>query len=288
MMSTQIKASAERSRAGLWVWAATFVTAAVTIFLVSREQQQFSAIRAQEVALTQSFNRSNAAVITLDKEGTITTATAGVYALTGYEPEELLGKSPEYLMPLAYRAAHRAGYARVLAGHYPHEHQILCHIRTKVGKNIMVLNHVFGYESGGIAVISRADDAVQTRIYQMGLEAANVGVWWWDIDQDRLVWDSEQFRIFGVDEETWTPSYRGFEQLIHPDDRDWIKEVVAQCLANNTAYRAVFRAIRPSGELVYIRAYGRVFSESPVRVFAGVNILVQADEYTGKVEAIIR
>jgi PAS domain S-box-containing protein len=267
-------------------WALAILGSAFVVTLINREQVRVNNSRLQETILLTTLAKADAAVVALDREGRVAYASAGLSELTGYTNEELMRMTPEDLMPAAYRQAHREGFARASAGGQgPRQHQVYCQIRTKQGGNISVLNHVFGYPGGGMAIISPTDpSAVQARLYQMALDASGVGVWWWDVSKDRLVWDTTMFRIFGRDEDSWTPNYSGFLEAIHPEDRAWVEEAVADSLGARAPYKVVFRVIRDDGEIVYVRAYGQIFEQVGGVVFAGVNILVAASEYTGERE----
>lgn len=260
--------------------------AVVVVMLINREQIAVQNSRLQETLLSSTLARSGAAVIALNKHGNIIYASEGVTALTGYSAGELVNMQPENLMPVAFRQAHKVGYQAVVAGKQPAQHQVYCQIRTKAGANITVLNHVFGYEDGGVAIISQADpQMIQYKLHEMALDSARVGIWWWDVARDRLVWDARMFNIFGVDEQTWSPSYQGFQERLHPEDKGWVNKVVTDCLHHKSEYQAVFRVIQKnSGQTVYVRAYGKVFENQEGTVFAGVNIRVTSDEYSGKPE----
>jgi PAS domain-containing protein len=123
---------------------------------------------------------------------------------------------------------------------------------------------------------------IQSKLHDMALEAAGAGVWWWEIEADRLVWDERMHKIFGRRaEDGWTPTYEGFNACVHPEDREWLNKLISQCIARGSYYRAVFRIVRPDETVAYVRAYGQIFAAGALRIFAGVNIEVSADEYDG-------
>lgn len=286
ILPSKILPSKARKHVGSWLWGAAAVAAAAVIWLIQREQVAVDEARRQNAALVSAFAKSGTAVLEIDRGGIIVAGTPAAYTLTGYSEEELLGRTVVGLMPESYRARHRMGYAIAMGDGTPRSRQILCHIQRKDGTITTVINHVFSHANGGIAIIVPASlEVLETRLALMGMEAANVGSWWWEIDTDVLVWDAQMTRIYGTAESAQTLDYKVFSDSVHPDDRGWLNELVATCIREEKAYRAVFRVIRPDGALIHIRAYGRMFpDEFGPRTLAGVNILVPEDEYTGAPE----
>ena len=58
-------------------------------------------------------------IITITSDGIVETFNSEATSIFGYEPEEIVGKKIEMLMPQAFRAAHGAGMKRFLAGGEP-------------------------------------------------------------------------------------------------------------------------------------------------------------------------
>lgn len=280
---TKLADSHLRHKLSWLMWTLMGVAAIIVVYLIQREQTQVNAERRQNALLTYTLSETNAAVLTLGADGRIISATKGIFDVSGYQPEELIGQGPEMLMPIAIRDKHTRGLA-LAQKRSPASHQIFCQLVKKDGTHVVISNNVFAYEGGGIAIIYLAPElTAYTEMYQMGLSAAHVGTWWWDTTSNLLVWDSIMFDIYGVAEKDFQPGYGGFEALLHPDDKEWLNAVVQRCLDTGGQYQAVFRIIRPKdGKVFYIRAYGKVFTKTRPVIFAGVNIEVAASEYTGK------
>ncbi|MEW6585997.1 MAG: PAS domain S-box protein, partial [Nitrospirota bacterium] len=60
---------------------------------------------------------------------------------------------------------------------------------------------------------------------------ARIGNWEWDIETDRLFWSEEIYRIFGVGDGWFKPTYEEFLNFVHPEDRDSLQMAV-----NEAAY----------------------------------------------------
>ncbi|HEY7118450.1 MAG TPA: PAS domain S-box protein, partial [Tepidisphaeraceae bacterium] len=92
----------------------------------------------------------------------------------------------------------------------------------------------------------------------LAVEAANLGLWAWDVPNDRL-WVSNGARaLFG-----WEPErplgLRDLEQTLHPDDREPLKEAIRRALDGTAPhFEAECRVAPPSGATRWIASRGQV------------------------------
>jgi len=274
----------QKKRTLSWVLiGVALLTLAMVFHFVNMEQLRVEQDRKEETLLRTTLVKSDAAVIVLDGQGRISLVTPAFLRLSGYTESELLGQSPEILMPPAYRPTHNAAYHRAQSLG-SETHQVACQLRTKSGRNVSVINNVFAYKDGGVAIVNEVtEEFFQERIYAMAIEVAKVGVWWWEVSQDRLVWDTRMYELFGADEASWQPDYmNGFLSFVHPEDREWMEALIDRCLKEKASYQAVFRVVQPHTEkVVFVRSYGRVFTNNGALTFAGVCVKAGPNEYTG-------
>ncbi|WP_286186719.1 PAS domain-containing protein [Geitlerinema sp. P-1104] len=59
-------------------------------------------------------------------------------------------------------------------------------------------------------------------------EVAHIGHWSFDLLTEQISWSAEVFRIFGLDPEGSEPSFSEHLQQIHPDDREYFSQRVAE------------------------------------------------------------
>lgn len=78
------------------------------------------ALRASEQRFRLLTETAQDAIFVMDEESIVTFCNPGVTRMLGYEPEELIGRSLEVIIPEHYRAAHRAGVRRYLATRKKH------------------------------------------------------------------------------------------------------------------------------------------------------------------------
>ena len=82
---------------------------------------------------------------------------------------------------------------------------------------------------------------------EIAQKITNVGNWVMEVKSSALTWSDEIYRIFGVSKEDYAPTYDGFLQMIHPDDREFVLTEVEAALKNIKPYDIQHRIIRPDG-----------------------------------------
>ncbi len=92
----------------------------------------------------------------------------------------------------------------------------------------------------------------------LAAEAAQFGVWGWNIDSDR-VWGSERWqRLFGFASGE-VVNFEMVIQRIHPDDRKTVEQEVQRALVNVSDYWGDFRVVLPDGTRRWIVSRGRAY-----------------------------
>jgi len=83
----------------------------------------------------------------------------------------------------------------------------------------------------------------------MAIAAGKMGSWDWDWINGDWMWDAGQYRIFGVDPRGFKVTTENVQALLHPDDSDSLRAVVAHFEKGARSYETEFRIRRPDGEL---------------------------------------
>ena len=91
-----------------------------------------------------------------------------------------------------------------------------------------------------------------------GQELANLGNWQWDILVDKVTWSDVLYNIYGVTRDTFKATFEGYLAMLHPDDKERVKQLITNVVL--TGEDTVFdeRIIRPNGEIRYLKSWGRV------------------------------
>ena len=82
----------------------------------------------------------------------------------------------------------------------------------------------------------------------MAIAAGRMGSWDWDGINGDWMCDEGQYRIFGVTPQTFELNNVNIMSLLHPDDAERARQVVAELGRGTTSCEAEFRINRPDGE----------------------------------------
>ncbi len=83
----------------------------------------------------------------------------------------------------------------------------------------------------------------------LALAAGQMGSWEWDPISGDFVWDDGQYRIFGVDPESFEVTVENIKKLIHPEDWKHLQNAVQPSEEHTSTFQTEFRVCRPNGEL---------------------------------------
>jgi two-component system sensor kinase FixL len=92
---------------------------------------------------------------------------------------------------------------------------------------------------------------------ELAANAADLGMWMWDIPRDEI-WITDKGRAlfgFGASEKL---DLDRFKNVLHPEDRQWVLEAVENTLRTGADYEAEYRVMLPQGQLRWIAGRGQV------------------------------
>lgn len=245
--------------------------------------------RRTETALRQSnerFELAAAAVNCLiydwDRKSDFVNRTQGLTKLLGYtleeteptsgwwrshiHPDDLQQVEQEFTESLAqgdrfctqYRVRHKDGYYlwvedRGLAVR-DHNHQII---------RIVGITTDISDRKQTEADLREGEERIR-----LATAAAELGMWFWDLTTDELIWTVKCKQLFGLASNIEI-SYEVFLNCLHPDDRQPTHEAIRQTLQGKVDYDVEFRVIWPNGSVRWIAAKGRClydYTGKPVRM----------------------
>jgi PAS domain S-box-containing protein len=83
----------------------------------------------------------------------------------------------------------------------------------------------------------------------LALVAGQMGSWEWDPVNGHFVWDDGQYRIFGVDPDSFEVTVDNIKALIHPEDWKHLQNAITPATQSSPSFQSEFRVCRPNGEL---------------------------------------
>jgi two-component system sensor histidine kinase VicK len=87
---------------------------------------------------------------------------------------------------------------------------------------------------------------------------ARIGSWEWDVKRDEVSWSDELYRIHGVEDDDFCPSYEAFLDGVHPEDRALVERTINKAFADCQPFGYEYRCLLPQGGYRVLHAQGRV------------------------------
>ena len=231
---------------------------------------------------------SHDAIVTLNPAGVITGWNAGATEIYGWSHGEAVGRSlREIVKTNAFAAAIDEALAKT--GRWDGElAQISKDGQARVVESRYVRVHNRAGETVGVLNISR--DATQrtqaeellsqvAEQRRLALDAAELGSWDYNVEEDRVVWDERCREIMGLPG-LGPASFEQALKVVHPDERETMRVSALSAMSSSGLRDGRFsqemRIVLRDGTVRWLATYGRVYFQEtngvrrPVRVI-GVN-----------------
>ncbi len=91
---------------------------------------------------------------------------------------------------------------------------------------------------------------------KQALSAAQMAAWDWDMLSDRLTWSDGAEALLGLVPGTFSNTYEGFLNCLHPEDRLAVTEAVNRTVETGTDYEVEARLFWPDGTIRWVASFG--------------------------------
>jgi PAS domain S-box-containing protein len=116
----------------------------------------------------------------------------------------------------------------------------------------------------------RAEQEINRREAQlvMAQRIAHLGSYDWDISTNSVYRSEELCRIFGIRSDQFEPTFEGYLERVHPEDRDITRRIIEQAYRSCEPFDFEERIVRPDGEIRVLQSQGQWSFEqgSPVKL----------------------
>ncbi|UVI39161.1 PAS domain-containing sensor histidine kinase [Qipengyuania spongiae] len=115
---------------------------------------------------------------------------------------------------------------------------------------------------GGIGEDVTEERAAQQRLadseerLRTAIEVGRLGLWDWDILEEKVHWSDEHFRMEGYAVGEIEPSYEAWARRLHPDDRERAENTLRRAMAEHEPFVCEFRVAHPDGSIHWLSARG--------------------------------
>jgi len=99
------------------------------------------------------------------------------------------------------------------------------------------------------------------RLLAQAEKIAHIGSWSLDLLSNTVIWSDELYRMFGINKSEFDHTLQAVFDLVHPDDRNFVKRVVEQAIKTHEPYDFHFRRVKPDKEVRIIHARGAVITD---------------------------
>ena len=116
---------------------------------------------------------------------------------------------------------------------------------------------------------------VQQNRLMLALDAANAGIWEWNMVTNQNVWTDSLWRLLGLEPDSCQPSYDVWLSTIHSDDRSTVEENIKYALENRSELNIAWRSIQVvDGKERWLMSRGQpsLNSKGEVQIFRGIVI----------------
>ncbi|MBD2083949.1 PAS domain S-box protein [Trichocoleus sp. ST-U3] len=97
----------------------------------------------------------------------------------------------------------------------------------------------------------QAEEALQQseERLRLALEAAQMGIWDWNILTNQVTWTDNNEKLFGLAPGSFEKTYDAFFGYIHLEDRESVQQAAIRALEENQGYEQEFRIVWPDGSI---------------------------------------
>ncbi|GHC09432.1 PAS domain S-box protein [Cerasicoccus arenae] len=232
--------------------------------------QSHKHIPESEASFRAAFDASGIGMAICTKDGRWVRVNESLCRIVGYQREKLLGLTfLEITHPddIEMSLAHLQDITSSGKKEYRIEKRYIHAKGHAIWVNLTV-SAVHDAKGKLLFFVSQIEDVTENRRLERELKTVNerlalatraggVGVWDWDVLNDRLTWDEQMFALYG----TPPVQLNGIEsirQWIHPDDvSDYFKKL-QETLEGGELLNILFRVLKPDGSEGHLRAFATV------------------------------
>jgi len=229
---------------------------------------------------------SREAIISTNRDWTVSSWNAAATKLLGYSAEDILGQPITRIIPQHLLEREKWISQRVIAGEGVDDFET--RRMAKDGRLIdvsLTISPIKGASGGvigackvihDISARKRTENALRESEawLRLALKGARAAVWQYNIAEAEAIWSPEVAAMHELDAKT-PPTYANWLASLHPEDRPLAEGALRAALERRAPqYRAEYRVPLPSGEARWVAALGHVdfgHDGAPLRV-SGINL----------------
>jgi PAS domain S-box-containing protein len=236
-------------------------------FRLRHLERQRDALRKSEKELRDVIDTIPATVWSTPPDGSNTYVNKHFVGYSGLSAEQTARSGWQAAIHPDDRERHAGKWMEAVATGKPHENEVRFRrsdgqYRWHLDRGVPLRNEAGNIVKWyGVATDiedrKRTEEALQQNQFYLaeGQRLAHMGSWAFNAGGFEY-WSSELFRIHGLDPNGKPPAVEKYLALVYPEDRAFMKQAIANMLADRRAFDFTKRIVRPDGEIRHIRCAG--------------------------------
>ncbi|MDB5185635.1 MAG: hypothetical protein JWL85_158 [Candidatus Saccharibacteria bacterium] len=94
----------------------------------------------------------------------------------------------------------------------------------------------------------------------LALQASKLGTWEWNMEAQKLVWNEDLKRIYGLEAEEEI-TYEKYLKMVHPDDLAGMRATIADAIKKGKSYRVEHRVVWADGSMHWVLGQGKAIQK---------------------------
>jgi len=140
----------------------------------------------------------------------------------------------------------------------------------------------------------KEDELIRQRLEQrvvLALKVSKIGVWEYDLIDNKLIWDDRLFEIYGKQRTSFKGTLEDWETSLHPEDVGSAKHAFTHAVASRTHFDHKFRVVTDTGDIRVVQGLATFIFDAdntPIKA-TGVNIdLTESEKIKNDLKATSR
>ena len=128
---------------------------------------------------------------------------------------------------------------------------------------------------------AEAARALEDERRRLAIQAGRLGIWDWDVVNDRVEWSDRVYELHGVTPGEFGGTVADFARLVHPDDAPAVAAGIRSALQGGPPFEAEFRVPLADGRTRWLATRAEVICDAggrPVRMIGSTNDVTERVE----------
>jgi PAS domain S-box-containing protein len=257
---------------------------------VTRWVEEHKKLVASEVRYRRLFEAAKDGILILNaKTGVIEDVNPFLVLMLGFSHEELLGKQLWEIGLFKDIVENKEAFQKLKKEGYTRYDNLP--LKTKSNQSFWVEFVSNVYEVGEAQVIQcnirdiserkKAEQAIResNERFELVISATNDVIWDWDIETNKIKWNTNYYWHFGYNENTTAPDLSSWQDKIHPSDKIRVISGIRKSIANKqSSWQDEYRFVKSNGNYAFILDFGHILYHQDGKAYRMVGAMLDISD----------